>query len=275
MGIEAEGLRFRYKTDGDDVLKGVDIEIGAGEFVAVLGHNGSGKSTFAKHINVLLRPSEGKVFVNGRDTLLDENIWVIRREAGMVFQNPDNQIIATKVEDDVAFGPENLCIEVGRIRELVDSALERVGLSDIRERPPHMLSGGQKQRVAIAGILAMRPSIIVLDEPTAMLDPMGRREVLEAVQWLNSEEGITIVLITHYMDEAAKAGRIVVMEEGEVVMQGTPLEVFMRAEELRTIGLEVPQATDIAGRLSDMGVNIGKGVLTIDELVDEICRLKL
>ena len=273
MSVSVKALRFGYKP-GDEVLCGIDIEVGRGEFVAVLGHNGSGKSTFAKHINVLLRPVSGEVLVNGLDTASDENIWRIRRSAGMVFQNPDNQIIATIVEDDVAFGPENLCIEQSEIQRLVDDALESIGLSALRDRQPHMLSGGQKQRVAIAGVLAMRPSIIVLDEPTAMLDPIGRREVLETISHLNEDEGITMILITHYMEEAVKAGRVIVMEEGKVVMQGTPREVFSRGEQLRALGLELPQATDIATRLVSMGVDISTNILTIDELVDEICCLK-
>lgn len=276
--VSASGLRFHYQpADGfgaSDVLGGIDVQIERGEFVAILGHNGSGKSTLAKHMNVLLRPSSGDILVNGLNTKDDNNIWEIRSSAGMVFQNPDNQIIATIVEDDVAFGPENLCVHPGEIRERVGWALESVGLAEARARPPHMLSGGQKQRVAIAGILAMRPSMIILDEPTAMLDPVGRREVLATVAKLNKEEGITLVLITHYMDEAALAGRVIVMESGHIAMDGHPRQVFTQIEELRRLGLEVPQATDICKKLAAQGIPIAEDILTVEELVDEICRLK-
>ena len=283
--IEAAGLTFEYKTvslepgfgaqtAGFTALRGVNVTVSPGEFVAVLGHNGSGKSTFAKHINVLLRPSSGKVLVNGLDTSDDDNIWNIRQNAGMVFQNPDNQLIATIVEDDVAFGPENLCIESEDIRKRVDWALGAVDMAEAKRRPPHLLSGGQKQRVAIAGILAMRPACIVLDEPTAMLDPIGRREVMRTITRLNREDGITIVLITHYMDEAALADRVIVMEKGCVMMDGTPKEVFTQVERLREFGLEAPQITEVCAGLAKLGIPIGTDILTIEEMVDAICKIK-
>ncbi|MCL2619272.1 MAG: energy-coupling factor transporter ATPase, partial [Defluviitaleaceae bacterium] len=246
--IDAANLRFEYRTtslepgaqdtpQGFTALDDVNITVRRGEFVAVLGHNGSGKSTFAKHVNVLLRPSSGTMRVAGLDTSDDAHIWRIRQHAGMVFQNPDNQLIATIVEDDVAFGPENLCLEPDGIRARVDWALGAVDMAEAARRPPHLLSGGQKQRVAIAGILAMRPDCIVLDEPTAMLDPIGRREVLRTVSRLNREDGITIVLITHYMDEAARADRVIVMEGGRVKMDDVPAKVFTRLDRLRELGL--------------------------------------
>ena len=283
--IETINLVFEYKAppsepgaDGQPAaytaLNHVTLKVEPGEFVAVLGHNGSGKSTFAKHVNVLLRPSSGTVRVGGLDTAADENIWLIRQSAGMVFQNPDNQLIATIVEDDVAFGPENLCVESAQIRERVDWALGAVDMAEATSRPPHMLSGGQKQRVAIAGILAMKPACIILDEPTAMLDPIGRREVLRTIARLNREDGITIVLITHYMDEAAQADRVVVMEHGKVEMDGVPAQVFTQIERLRGLGLEAPQTTEVCANLAKLGVPINTDVLTIEEMVNEICRLK-
>ena len=282
--IEATNVTFEYKGTpteehtiakpvGFKALDGVNITVKKGEFVAVLGHNGSGKSTFAKHINVLLRPSSGSVHVGGLDTADDDNVWKIRQNAGMVFQNPDNQLIATIVEDDVAFGPENLCIESHEIRERVNWALGLVDMAETKERPPHMLSGGQKQRVAIAGILAMKPECIVLDEPTAMLDPIGRREVLRTIARLNREDGITIVLITHYMDEAAQADRVIVMEDGVVVMDDVPSQIFTRIEELKELGLEAPQTTEVCSNLAKLGIPIDRGILTIEEMVDEICRI--
>ena len=282
--IETTDLVFEYKMTSYEpdasgqpasftALDGVNINIEAGEFVAVLGHNGSGKSTFAKHVNVLLRPTSGTVRVGGLDTGDDTNIWLIRQNAGMVFQNPDNQLIATIVEDDVAFGPENLCIESGQIRERVYWALGAVDMAEAKSRPPHMLSGGQKQRVAIAGILAMKPACIILDEPTAMLDPIGRREVLRTIARLNREDGITIVLITHYMDEAAQADRVIVMEEGRVMMDGPPAKIFTKIEQLRELGLEAPQTTEVCANLAQLGIPIDTGILTIEEMVDEICRI--
>lgn len=276
--IISENLRFCYPPDSEGNIKvaidGVDITINKGEFVVVLGHNGSGKSTFAKHINGLLVPTEGKVIVAGYDTSVDENIWEVRSKAGMVFQNPDNQIVATIVEEDVAFGPENLGVEPKEIRKRVDEALERVNMSEYKKHGPHLLSGGQKQRVAIAGILAMMPECIVLDEPTAMLDPSGRKEVVETILDLNKNHGITIVFITHFMEEAVKADRIYVMDQGKVIVDGTPREVFKNVEIMKNLGLDVPQMTELAYELSKSGVNIKTDVLTIDEMVNELCQLK-
>lgn len=276
--IISENLRFCYPPDSEGNIKvaidGVDITINKGEFVVVLGHNGSGKSTFAKHINGLLVPTEGKVIVAGYDTSVDENIWEVRSKAGMVFQNPDNQIVATIVEEDVAFGPENLGVEPKEIRKRVDDALERVNMSEYKKHGPHLLSGGQKQRVAIAGILAMMPECIVLDEPTAMLDPSGRKEVVETILDLNKNHGITIVFITHFMEEAVKADRIYVMDQGKVIVDGTPREVFKNVEIMKNLGLDVPQMTELAYELSKSGVNIKTDVLTIDEMVNELCQLK-
>lgn len=276
--IISENLKFCYPPDSEGNIKvaidGVDITINKGEFVVVLGHNGSGKSTFAKHINGLLVPTEGKVIVAGYDTSVDENIWEVRSKAGMVFQNPDNQIVATIVEEDVAFGPENLGVEPKEIRKRVDEALERVNMSEYKKHGPHLLSGGQKQRVAIAGILAMMPECIVLDEPTAMLDPSGRKEVVETILDLNKNHGITIVFITHFMEEAVKADRIYVMDQGKVIVDGTPREVFKNVEIMKNLGLDVPQMTELAYELSKSGVNIKTDVLTIDEMVNELCQLK-
>lgn len=279
--IKCENASFEYPSiageEGADearaALRGVSVGIKQGEFVAVLGHNGSGKSTLAKLFNALLLPVEGKVWVCGMDTSAQENIWDVRRNAGMVFQNPDNQIIATVVEEDVAFGCENLGLPPEEIRRRVDAALETVHMAEFAAHPPHYLSGGQKQRVAIAGILAMRPSCIVLDEPTAMLDPSGRKEVLDTVLRLNREEGMTVVLITHYMDEAALADRVIVMEEGEIVMDGTPRSVFRQVERLKALGLDVPQVTEICNGLKRLGVPIDDGVITIDEMVGAVCRM--
>lgn len=275
--IKAENITYKYSNqEGKDIfaLKDINIEIKEGEFIAILGHNGSGKSTFAKHLNALLLPYEGTVYINGMDTKDEKNLWNIRQTAGMVFQNPDNQIVATIVEEDVAFGPENLGVKPEDIRKRVDEALLTVGMFEYRKHSPHLLSGGQKQRVAIAGILAMRPRCIILDEPTAMLDPSGRKEVIETIKKLNKEENITIVLITHYMDEAVNADRIYVMEEGHVVMEGTPKEVFSKVDKIKALGLDVPQVTELAHLLADEGINIPNDILTVDEMVVELCRLK-
>ena len=263
------------QTQTRAALSGVDFAVCPGEFVAVLGHNGSGKSTLAKQINCLLLPTAGQVWVKGISTADDSRLWDIRSSVGMVFQNPDNQIIATIVEEDVAFGPENLGVPPADIRRRVDEALAMVGMSEYAGSPPHYLSGGQKQRIAIAGILAMRPDIIVLDEPTAMLDPIGRREVMAVVKQLNSQEGITIIFITHFMDEAAMADRVFVMEEGQVVMRGTPKEVFAQIDVLKAIGLDVPHAAEIAHRLRADGIELPLGILTINDLVEAICQFKL
>lgn len=276
--IISENLKYVYPPDGEGNTKlaidGVNITINKGEFVVVLGHNGSGKSTFAKHLNGLLIPSEGKITVAGYDTSNEENIWNVRSKAGMVFQNPDNQIVATIVEEDVAFGPENLGIEPSEIRRRVDAALKRVNMFDYKKHGPHLLSGGQKQRVAIAGILAMSPECIILDEPTAMLDPSGRKEVMDTILDLNRNQGITIILITHYMEEAVAADKIYVMDSGKVINEGTPREVFEDVKTMKNVGLDVPQMTELAYELKKSGVNIDTSILTIDEMVRELCQLK-
>ena len=276
--VYSENLFFSYKNDETEIEKiaidGVNISINKGDFVVILGHNGSGKSTFAKHINALLIPSKGKIFVGGLDTSIEENLWEIRKKAGMVFQNPDNQIVATIVEEDVAFGPENLGVEPLEIRRRVDESLKKVNMYEYRKHGPHLLSGGQKQRVAIAGILAMMPECIVLDEPTAMLDPFGRKEVINTVKELNEKYGITIILITHYMEEAVDADKIYVMDSGKVIIEGTPREVFKNVDTMKELGLDVPQMTELAYELRKNGVDISKDILTIDEMVNALCQLK-
>lgn len=269
--IEIKNLFFKYNPDDErNVLNNLNLEIKEGEFLAVLGHNGSGKSTLAKLINGLLLPSSGDVIVNNLNTKNDKDVWTIRSIAGMVFQNPDNQLVATMVEEDIAFGPENLGIETKEIHERVDFALKAVGMEKFRRNAPHMLSGGQKQRVAIAGILAMMPEYIILDEPTAMLDPNGRKEVMDTVKMLNREYNKTIILITHYMDEAALADRIIVMEKGENILEGTPRDVFSQVDKIKKIGLDVPQVTELAYELRKDGFDIDLRVLYVDELVEEI-----
>ncbi|MBQ9700367.1 MAG: energy-coupling factor transporter ATPase [Lachnospiraceae bacterium] len=271
--IKSIDLVHRFSvTDEDDniieensALDGVNIEVEEGQFIAILGHNGSGKSTFARHINAMLTPDEGTLYVAGMDTKDESNLWEIRRNAGMVFQNPDNQIIATMVEEDVGFGPENLGVPTEEIWERVEKALSAVGMLEYRHHSPTKLSGGQKQRVAIAGIVAMKPKCIVLDEPTAMLDPNGRREVINTVRELNRQEKVTVILITHHMDEVIEADRVFVMDSGHVVMEGTPREVFARVDEIKALGLDVPQVTDIAHRLTAGGIDMGQCVLSIDE----------
>lgn len=246
-------------------LKNVNIEINKGDFVAVLGHNGSGKSTFAKHINALVQPTGGTLWVDDMDTKNDELVWEIRQTAGMVFQNPDNQLVATVVEEDIAFGPENMGVEPKEIRKRVDEALATVRMSEYATHTPSKLSGGQKQRIAIAGVLAMKPKCIVLDEPTAMLDPVGRRDVMETIERLNREEGITMILITHYMDEAVRADKVFVIDDGDLVMQGTPKEIFSQVETLQKYGLDVPQVTEVAYLLRKEGVELPADILTIEE----------
>ena len=266
--IRTENLTFRYTTEegaAPTVLDGVSLAIQPGEFVAVLGHNGSGKSTLAKHFNAILLPTAGKVYVDGMDTCDEERLLDIRRRVGMVFQNPDNQIVASVVEEDVAFGPENLGVPSAEIRERVDSALAAVGMTEYAHHAPHLLSGGQKQRVAIAGVLAMRPKCIVLDEPTAMLDPVGRGEVLDTVKRLNTEAGITVVLITHHMDEAAQAGRLIVMHDGHIMADGRPEQVFQNVDGLRSLGLEVPEPVALLYELRQAGVDVPLTALTVDE----------
>ena len=281
MGIiKAFKLGFdylKYDEDGNveatqRAVNDVNLDIEAGDFVAVLGHNGSGKSTLAKQINALLIPSEGTMWVDDMDTAKEPELWKIRQKAGMVFQNPDNQIIGTVVEEDVGFGPENMGVPTDEIWKRVDDSLKKTGMTAYRYQSPNKLSGGQKQRVAIAGVVAMRPSCIVLDEPTAMLDPNGRKEVLKAVSELNKKENVTVVLITHYMEEVIHANKVYVMDGGNVVMQGTPREIFSQVETLKKYRLDVPQVTLLAHELHKAGVDIPEGILTKEELVSALCR---
>lgn len=275
---QAKQLWFHYTDENGertspDILKDISLSIDKGDFVALLGHNGSGKSTFAKHMNAILLPSAGTMTVDGIDTKDESQRFTLRSHVGMVFQNPDNQIVATIVEEDVAFGPENLGIPPKEIRERVDDALKAVEMYEYREHAPSQLSGGQKQRVAIAGIIAMRPDCIVLDEPTAMLDPSGRREVMNTIHMLNREYGITIVLITHYMEEAAQANRVVVMDDGKVVLDNTPKEVFSHVETLKKIGLDVPQVTELAYRLQQAGCPVDVHMISEEECVASLTKL--
>lgn len=272
--IAVKDLIHQYRTpQGMQLaLKGVCLEVKTGEFLVIIGHNGSGKSTLAKHFNALLLPHSGQVTVDGMDTKLKEHLWEIRQKVGMVFQNPDNQLIATTVEEDVAFGPENLGIEPARIRHLVDEALESVGLSSLKTRAPHLLSGGQKQRVAIAGIVAMRPRCLVLDEPTAMLDPVGRKEVMETITRLNKEEGLTVVHITHFMEEAVLADRVIVMEEGLIVMEGTPREVFSQVDKMKALRLDVPAMSELRHSLNLNNLGLSEDIMTVEEMVVALCR---
>jgi energy-coupling factor transport system ATP-binding protein len=268
--IEIQDLVYEYKSNEGEItqaLKGVNLDIYKGEFVVIIGHNGSGKSTLAKHINAIFLPTQGHVKVKGMDTQDPKNLWEIRQNAGMVFQNPDNQIVATIVEEDVAFGPENLGVPSKEIRNRVDESLELVDMKEYAKHGPHLLSGGQKQRIAIAGIIAMRPQCIVLDEPTTMLDPSGRKEVMETAKKLNKEENITIVHITHFMDEAVEADRIIVMEAGRIVLEGRPKEIFSKVEKLKEIGLDVPHVTELAFQLKQEGIPMDNSILTVDEMV--------
>ena len=271
----AESVNLDFKYDGEDefVLKDINISFKQGEMTAVLGHNGCGKSTFAKHLNAILLPSGGKVYVDGIDTKDENRIYDIRQRVGMVFQNPDNQIVATIVEEDVAFALENLGVEPNEIRRRVDEALKAVGMYEYRMHAPHQLSGGQKQRVAIAGIIAMRPRCIVLDEPTAMLDPKGRAEVMKTVKELNSKYGITIILITHYMEEAAQCERIIVMDKGKVLMDDSPKQVFSRVEELKAVGLDVPQVTELVYELNKCGLKLDTHIINENECCDALLTL--
>lgn len=279
MGIiKASKLIFDYirrdeEENIEEIKRAIDdvsLDIEAGQFVAILGHNGSGKSTFAKQLNAILLPTEGTVWIQGLDTAQEENLWEVRKRTGMVFQNPDNQIIGNIVEEDVGFGPENLGVPTEEIWKRVEESLEAVGMAPYRLKSPNRLSGGQKQRVAIAGVMAMRPQCIVLDEPTAMLDPNGRREVVRTVRELNKKEGITVLLITHYMEEVTEADRVIVMDQGKVVMDGTPKEIFSRVEELKTYRLDVPQVTELAYELQKAGVDLPDGILTLEELMDNL-----
>ena len=283
MGIiKAFKLGFdylKYDEDGNvqdtqRAVNDVNLDIEAGQFVAVLGHNGSGKSTLAKHLNALLLPTEGTLWVDGIDTSKEPELWKVRQKAGMVFQNPDNQIIGTVVEEDVGFGPENMGVPTEKIWERVDESLKKTGMTSYRYHSPNKLSGGQKQRVAIAGVMAMRPKCIILDEPTAMLDPNGRKEVLEAVSDLNRREGVTVILITHYMEEVIDADYVFVMDDGHVVMQGMPRDIFSQVDTLLEYGLDVPQITRLAWELKQEGLPLPDGILSRQELVEAICQLK-
>lgn len=279
--IKTKNLTFEYIRRDDEgnvegIIKAVDdvnLDIKQGDFITILGHNGSGKSTLAKHLNAILYPTEGTVWVDGKDTNEDEHLWDIRQTAGMVFQNPDNQIIGQVVEEDVGFGPENMGVATKEIWERVEESLKAVGMYEFRKHSPNKLSGGQKQRVSIAGVIAMHPKCIILDEPTAMLDPKGRKEVIRAVRALNDVEKVTVILITHYMEEAIYSDRIFVMDKGSIVMQGTPKQVFSQVEQLKELRLDVPQATLLAYELQKAGVNLEDGILSKEGLVEALCRL--
>lgn len=279
--VQTDKLVFEYEKRDEEgnvigksrAIDEIDIDVKEGQFIAVLGHNGSGKSTFAKHINAILVPTEGSMWVNGKDTKDPEELWNIRQSAGMVFQNPDNQIIGTVVEEDVGFGPENLGVPTEEIWQRVEDSLKAVGMIEYRSHSPNKLSGGQKQRVAIAGVVAMEPKCIVLDEPTAMLDPVGRKEVLKTVEELRRKKQVTVILITHYMEEVIDADKIFVMDHGHVVMEGTPKEIFSRVEELKSYRLDVPQVTILADELQKRGVPVPSGILRKEELVDALCQL--
>ena len=280
--VEAKKLIFDYIKTGEDektvekrrAIDGVDLDVKAGDFIAVLGHNGSGKSTLAKHLNAILVPTEGTVIVDGKDTKDDSKVWEIRQSAGMVFQNPDNQIIGTVVDEDVAFGPENMGVPQEELWKRVEDSLRAVGMWEYKNHSPNRLSGGQKQRVAIAGVVAMKPKCIILDEPTAMLDPNGRREVIATVRELNRQAGVTIILITHYMEEVIHADRVFVMDKGKIVMQGTPREIFSQVERLKELRLDVPQVSRRTHRLRQKGLALPAGILTIDELTEELEKLR-
>ena len=280
--IRADKLVFEFDKRDEDgnvigshrAIDGVDIDIPQGSFVAILGHNGSGKSTLAKHMNAILVPTEGTMWVDGKDTKDLEELWNVRQSAGMVFQNPDNQIIGTVVEEDVGFGPENMGVPTDEIWKRVEDSLRAVGMLDRRKDSPNKLSGGQKQRVAIAGVIAMEPKCIVLDEPTAMLDPNGRKEVIRAVEKLRKEKNVTVILITHYMEEVIGADQIYVMEGGHIVMHGTPKEIFSRVDELKKYRMDVPQVTMLADELIKRGIDLPKGILRKEELVEALCRLR-
>lgn len=276
--IEFKNVSFSYVNDFDynptktEVIKDLSMTVNRGDFVAVLGHNGSGKSTLAKLMNAINLPESGTVLINGLDTCKEENLYDIRRTVGMVFQNPDNQIVATVVEEDVAFALENIGVEPSKIRESVDEALKTVGMYKYREHAPHKLSGGQKQRVAIAGVIAMQPECIVMDEPTAMLDPIGRREIMKTVKKLN-DMGVTVVLITHYMDEAAQAKRVVVMDYGRIILDDEPKKVFSQVDKLKSVGLDVPQVTELTHMLIDAGIDLPEDIITEDECVEKLYEL--
>lgn len=275
--ITIENLIFSYAREEEvgasNAVDGVSLEIEKGSFTAILGKNGSGKSTLAKHLNGLLLPTEGVVYVNGFDTRQEEHVWDVRQSAGMVFQNPDNQLVSAIVEDDVAFGPENLGVDPAEIRRRVDKSLEAVNMGKFRKKPPHLLSGGQKQRIAIAGVVAMKPQCIIFDEPTAMLDPKGRQEIMEIIRELH-EDGITVILITHFMEEAAEAQRVIVMHDGKVLMDGSPAEVFSRREELQAVNLDIPLAVEIAAKLREKGIDVPQKIISTEEMVEFLCQYK-
>ncbi|MFR3071726.1 MAG: energy-coupling factor transporter ATPase [Paeniclostridium sp.] len=273
--VSVKVVSFEYVTE-DSTFKAIDdltLNVKQGEFVVVIGHNGSGKSTLSKNLNAILMPTKGDIYIDGLNTKDEEHLWNIRQTAGMVFQNPDNQIVATIIEEDVAFGPENLGIEPVEIRKRVKEALTSVGMYDLKDRQPHLLSGGQKQRVAIAGIIAMKPKCIIFDEATAMLDPSGRKEVMNTIKRLNKEENITIMHITHFMEEAVDADRVIVMEKGKKVLEGTPKQVFSKVEKLKSIGLDVPYMTELSKELKEEGMDIEDDILTVDEMVMRLCQL--
>ncbi|WP_099191190.1 energy-coupling factor transporter ATPase [Tepidibacter mesophilus] len=272
--VKIDNISFEYVQENiqSKALDELNLDIKRGEFVVIIGHNGSGKSTLSKNLNAILKPTTGNIFINGMDTKDDSKLWEIRQSAGMVFQNPDNQIVATVVEEDVAFGPENLGIQPDEIKKRVTESLKSVGMYEFKDKAPHLLSGGQKQRVAIAGIIAMKPECIIFDEPTAMLDPSGRKEVMNTIKRLNKEENITIIHITHFMEEAVDADRIVVMEKGKIVLQGKPKEVFVHVDKLKKLGLDVPFMTELTYELRKEGIDIKSDILTVDEMVMNLCR---
>lgn len=272
--LRVNNVSYEYITE-ESTLKAIDnftLDVKKGEFVAIIGHNGSGKSTLSKNLNAILFPQQGDIFIDDMNTKEEDFLWNIRQTAGMVFQNPDNQIVATIVEEDVAFGPENLGIEPKEIRKRVDEALKSVGMYELKDRQPHLLSGGQKQRVAIAGIIAMKPKCIIFDEATAMLDPSGRKEVMKTIKKLNKEENITVIHITHFMEEAVEADKVIVMEKGKKILEGSPRNVFSKIEILKRIGLDVPYMTELASLLKDEGLEINGEILTVDEMVMELCQ---
>ena len=272
--VKVNNISYEYITE-DSTFKAIDrltLDVKEGEFVAIIGHNGSGKSTLSKNLNAILVPTEGDILIDGMNTKEEDKLWDIRQTAGMVFQNPDNQIVATIVEEDVAFGPENLGIDPIEIKHRVEESLKSVGMYELRDRQPHLLSGGQKQRVAIAGIIAMKPKCIIFDEATAMLDPSGRKEVMKTIKKLNKEENITVLHITHFMEEAVEADRVIVMEKGKKILEGTPREVFSKIDTLKGIGLDVPYMTELSSMLYKEGIDIKKDILTVDEMVMELCR---
>jgi len=273
--VEVNNVSFEYIIEENSfkAINDLSLSINEGEFLVIIGHNGSGKSTLSKNLNAILMPTEGNILINGMDTREEKNLWDIRQTAGMVFQNPDNQIVATVVEEDVAFGPENLGLEPKEIRKRVNESLKSVGIYELKDRQPHLLSGGQKQRVAIAGIIAMKPKCIIFDEATAMLDPSGRKEVMSTIKRLNKEENISVIHITHFMEEAVDADRVIVMEKGRKVLEGTPRQVFSEVDMLKNIGLDVPYMTELSKELEKEGLSIGSDILTVDEMVMKLCQL--